>query len=669
MKNFPRTFFVVVILVFELLTTHYSLQTVRAFIGPTQSAGTGGGLFSVDSNLNIGFGTTAPSPVSTFNTTSTESGSSSHGYVFIVASTTSPGVGVKNLTSGHSYIWSARNFGNLQLYRESGAPDNLPGFVVMDINKFGSIGIGIKATSTGVDERLIVGGDIRTVNGAFRGTGAYLSSIDAANVLGGPFTTANYAFPLGLAVGTSTTSNLPATFYTLGTTNITGTTTLATTAGNVGIGTSTPVNKLDVIGSASIGVNTWGGLNFPNAKLIIAGAAVGPATSGTTTNGLFRIWSGNTNGALDMGVALSSPYGAWLQGYDSSNLATEIPLLLNPNGGNVGIATTSPSYKFEVNGTSYFSQPVVVGTPVGDSDATTKSYVDSAISGGSAGLWLLNGSTIYASSTAWKVGIATTSPTEYLEVGPAGSFVKSAIIHGNLSAGVYYDVADSSYYFDPDAGQMPYSLTTSGAVGIATTTPTNTLSVEGTFLVTGTSSLNGNLSFGGAAITNLNMNNNNLVGVNKITAATIDPLYEIDGKKYSTYASAIAGGVREEFIGRATLVPTMSLRDISRRETNSYEHVIDFSKVEVGSDLWVWKNAVDFSADNVDVFATPIGVSAPVSYAISGNKVIFSAQLLTTHYSLQTIPISFRLVGKRFDWKNWPTLAKDQNEKASFIIK
>src|SRR3989338_5257229 len=93
--------------------------TAHAFIGPTQPAGTGGGLFAVDASMNIGFGTTAPTPSSTLNTTSTESGSSAHGHVFIVASTTNPGIGVRNQTSGNTYTWSARNFGNLQLYRES----------------------------------------------------------------------------------------------------------------------------------------------------------------------------------------------------------------------------------------------------------------------------------------------------------------------------------------------------------------------------------------------------------------------------------------------------------------------------------------------------------------------------------------------------------------------
>ena len=612
--------------------------TVRAFIGPTQSAGTGGGLFSVDAGLNVGFGTTAPSPVSTFNATSTESGSSSLGNVFIVASTTNPGVGVKNLTSGHSYIWSARNFGNLQLYRESGAPDNLPGFVVMDINKYGSVGIGIKATSTGVSERLIVGGDIRTVSGAFRGSGAFLSSIDAANVLAGPFTTANYAFPLELAVGTSTTANLPSTLYTLGTARITGTTTLATTAGNVGIGTTIVGAKLH---SLSTTEQLRLGYDASNYNSFTVGAAGSLTLAAVGTNPNITLTPGGT-------------------GYTILN-------------GNVGIATTSPAYKLDVVGTSRFTQPVIVGTPTTDGHAATKNYVDTAITSGNSGAWLVSGTNIYPSSTTWKVAIGTTTATESLEVGTG--VTNSALIKGNISAGVYYDVANSAYYFDPAANQQPYSLVTAGAVGIATTSPAYMLDVVGTMRVTGTSTLQGNLSFGGAAVTNLNMNNNNLLAVNKITAATIDPLYEIDGKKYATYASAIAGGVKEEYIAKAELLPISSLKSKISNLSDKYGYTIDFDNIERGSDLWVWKNAVDFSADNIDVFITPIGVSAPVSYEIKGNTIIFSAQpnynLITTNYNElpASIPISFRLVGKRFDWKNWPTYVKNQDEKPSFIIK
>jgi hypothetical protein len=75
------------------------------------------------------------------------------------------------------------------------------------------------------------------------------------------------------------------------------------------------------------------------------------------------------------------------------------------NDGNVGIASSTPGYNLTVNGTGYFSQPIIVGTPTDPSHAATKAYVDS-----SAGTnWIQSAGRLYPSSTGWSVGIATTT--------------------------------------------------------------------------------------------------------------------------------------------------------------------------------------------------------------------------------------------------------------------
>lgn len=98
------------------------------------------------------------------------------------------------------------------------------------------------------------------------------------------------------------------------------------TGGNVGIGTSSPQLKLHVSGTNGY-----------------------PATSGTTPTGhiTIRNSTGATHGAF-IGVADASPWGTWIQAQDINNLATNYPLLLNPNGGNVGIGTNEPAAKLDI---------------------------------------------------------------------------------------------------------------------------------------------------------------------------------------------------------------------------------------------------------------------------------------------------------------------------------
>jgi hypothetical protein len=95
---------------------------------------------------------------------------------------------------------------------------------------------------------------------------------------------------------------------------------------------------------------------------------------------------------VSMENTANQPY-AVITGYliEDSFVATgsEPNALFSPQGdiialgvdyaGNVGIGTTSPSYKLDVSGTGRFTSTVEVGTPTSGSHAATKAYVDSAI--------------------------------------------------------------------------------------------------------------------------------------------------------------------------------------------------------------------------------------------------------------------------------------------------
>ena len=91
-----------------------------------------------------------------------------------------------------------------------------------------------------------------------------------------------------------------------------------TPAGNVGVGTITPTNKM-----------------------VVAGSNAQPSALGTaTTNATFRV-DGSTNHALDFGTYANSPYGSYISSQNKSS-AAGLPLVLNPVGGNVGVGTSAP---------------------------------------------------------------------------------------------------------------------------------------------------------------------------------------------------------------------------------------------------------------------------------------------------------------------------------------
>ncbi len=87
-----------------------------------------------------------------------------------------------------------------------------------------------------------------------------------------------------------------------------------------GIGTTTPINKLDIFATKA-----------------------DPATSNSSANGNLRLGATGANThVLDFGLSSSSTF-SWLQARDRGNYATLYNLAFNPIGGNVGIGTSSPN--------------------------------------------------------------------------------------------------------------------------------------------------------------------------------------------------------------------------------------------------------------------------------------------------------------------------------------
>ena len=195
------------------------------------------------------------------------------------------------------------------------------------------------------------------------------------------------------------------------TTRLTSATNVRTSFGSNGINDRM---FLDLAGN--LGINT----TLPGSKLHVVGAMQAPATSGTGTNGMFRLGATpTTNLVLDMGVDATTNVYTWLQSRNQTNYATNYFLVLNPNGGNVGVNTVAPVYSLDVNGGAN-------GFRAKSSSSSSSDTISTFESG--SGIQMI----VRANG---NVGIGTTSPANKLHV--AGSIT----VDGNINA-KYQDLAE-----------------------------------------------------------------------------------------------------------------------------------------------------------------------------------------------------------------------------------
>jgi len=245
------------------------------------------------------------------------------------------------------------------------------------------------------------------------------------------------------------------------------------TNANIGIGTSNPLVKLNVC-SLTYGLPVTSGIAQPSGILRLRGA---------------------DNGILDFGESDDHLGTFWLQATDVTSLAQTYKLLLNPNGGNVGIGLVNPAYNLEIAGRTKaksFSVLSAVSDLVDDNPwyglgALSNNVVQLAgyygllLRTGGAKLELNGNGNIFLNGG--NVGIGTTTPTSKLHIDTynAGDAIT---LGATYQTGTKYAIGintNTAFIIrDASSGVDRFAISQSGNIGIGTSTPTTKLAVNGT---------------------------------------------------------------------------------------------------------------------------------------------------------------------------------------------
>lgn len=369
------------------------------------------------------------------------------------------------------------------------------------------------ASSTYVGGRLCFGtmGTGTDCVTSWSGVGGGVTSTPAGYVTPGYFnsvagTGGNYSFPASLSVGTSTAVGGTALF-------VNGNTTIGVAGGDVRLGVngsllvSSPTGGEGYFGDGGTfghpefgmynngdGVIAGydydgGGYYYANGLLVSNSGKVGVGT----INPQYLLDVYGTSNKLGLTYSYTDTYGstgAELSADSSGDLhiiaTRRFPsilaknILLAENGGKVGIATTTPTYPLTVAGTIH-SSTGGYRFP----DGTTQTTAATA----GTNYFTLSGSSLYPTSTAYNVGIGTSTPAYKLSVAGKVNADSQAGAGGYISSGNHGGTGSASWHpsgiYSAGTNWLYGTVVFNGAVSGATSISAGSFTGAGTGL-TGT---------------------------------------------------------------------------------------------------------------------------------------------------------------------------------------
>ena len=254
--------------------------------------------------------------------------------------------------------------------------------------------------------------------------------------------------------------------------------------GNVGIGTTAPGAKLDVGGTNGVAFRVYGpdGVSIPMISADIGGDLALRPHSGSGKNLKIKSWT--TDGVSQDNMVITSEF-----------LNPNInDVVLQPNGGNVGIGTASPNSKLEVAGYSDTNPILAVGdAQYGLSSFNSNFYFHNKVTGGgyifldgNVGMGTRNpsgaGLGIGAGNLNGRILAIESGDSNALYLNNTTTGNKFGIFGENDARGNFSSVGtvSNNAFSIKTNNQERITVTPGGRVGIGTTNPGAELDVNGT---------------------------------------------------------------------------------------------------------------------------------------------------------------------------------------------